>query len=279
MNKFPCFTVTDMNFSHKINETIPTTLEMSHCHDFYEILFVTEGKGKFILEGAEIPLCPGLLVIARPLEYHCVKIDAGSTYERYVIHFGVGAVLPEVTSLFEETLASGNGANMYSTYSLTDSVVTLFERFRIVESLPEEKRLVFAKLLFSELITLLSVTAGESRSIDDGELGARVIKFLNENVEKNISLDKIAKRFFVSKYYLCRAFKKHNGISVHGYINKKRVMLAKQMIESGETASGAAYRVGFGDYSAFYRAYMKVLGEAPTQRSQRSEDEVNSDGV
>ena len=30
------------------------------------------------------------------------------------------------------------------------------------------------------------------------------------------NLDKLAKRFFVSKYHLCRAFKKHNGISVHG---------------------------------------------------------------
>ena len=40
--------------------------------------------------------------------------------------------------------------------------------------------------------------------------------------------------------------------------------LAKQLIEQGETASGAAYKVGFGDYSAFYRAYVKVVGKAPT---------------
>ena len=85
-----------------------------------------------------------------------------------------------------------------------------------------------------------------------------------ENLSRDVSLDTLARRFFVSKYYLCRAFKKHNGVSVHGYINHKRVMYAKQLIEQGETASGAAYKVGFGDYSAFYRAYVKIIGKAPT---------------
>jgi AraC-like DNA-binding protein len=46
-------------------------------------------------------------------------------------------------------------------------------------------------------------------------------------------------------------------------------MYAKQLIESGETASGAAYKVGFGDYSAFYRAYVKILGAPPTSEAKR----------
>ena len=98
----------------------------------------------------------------------------------------------------------------------------------------------------------------------DSEIGVRVIRYLNDNITADISLDMLAKRFFVSKYHLCRAFKKHNGISVHGYVNQKRVLYAKQLIEAGETASRAAYQVGFGDYSAFYRAYVKVMGKAPT---------------
>ena len=51
-------------------------------------------------------------------------------------------------------------------------------------------------------------------------------------------------------------------------------MYAKQLIESGETASGAAYRVGFGDYSAFYRAYVKVLGVAPTSSDNKENKEM-----
>ena len=140
----------------------------------------------------------------------------------------------------------------------------LVERFESADALEEPQKTKFLGLLISELILFISMACKESGGYDESELGARVIRYLNENPERDISLDRLARRFFVSKYHLCRAFKKHNGISVHGYINKKRVMYAKQLIEAGETASGAAYRVGFGDYSAFYRAYVKIVGKAPT---------------
>ncbi|MBR2466503.1 MAG: helix-turn-helix transcriptional regulator [Clostridia bacterium] len=261
----------DIGFSYGMHEIAPVGTEISHCHDAYEFLFIVNGKGKYIIEGAEFLVTPGTLMCARPLEYHCIKIDASAPYERYVLHFTASSVLPEARELFETIIAKKQGEDAYSAFTLSESFVGIFDRFSLASSLDEERREPFMRLLLSELIMLLSVSAGETRSVDEGELGARVIKYLNENIDKNINLDKIAKRFFVSKYYLCRAFKKHNGISVHGYINRKRIMLAKQLIESGETASGAAYRVGFGDYSAFYRAYVKVLGEAPTVNVKTSE--------
>ena len=51
---------------------------------------------------------------------------------------------------------------------------------------------------------------------------------------------------------------------MHAYVNQKRILYAKKLIESGVTASVAAERVGFGDYSAFYRAYVKIIGKSPT---------------
>jgi homocysteine S-methyltransferase len=57
---------------------------------------------------------------------------------------------------------------------------------------------------------------------------------------------------------------KTNTFSVGNDIDDGNYTLAKQLIEAGETASRAAYRVGFGDYSAFYRAYVKIVGKSPT---------------
>ena len=44
-------------------------------------------------------------------------------------------------------------------------------------------------------------------------------------------------------------------------------LITKEMIENGETAANAAFRVGFGDYSSFYRAYKKALGHSPKETS------------
>ena len=135
------------------------------------------------------------------------------------------------------------------------------------------------RLLVSQLIVLLSVPDGEALAEETGELGARVIRYLNMNVDRDVSLDSLARYFFVSKYYLCRAFKRHNGISVHGYLTKKRIMHAKDLIESGVSASDAAYQIGFGDYSAFYRAYVKTVGHSPSVDAERPRQRKESGEV
>lgn len=239
-----------------------------HCHDSYEILYVVEGSGKYVIEGAEYPIKPRTVLFAPPLSYHSLNFDPDTRYERYVLQFFSNDLTPAAQDFLALLTKSLEGVGCYyAADALSPSIISMFDRFEYGDGLPEREKSEFRKLLTSELVLLLSVATRESIPRDEGELGARVIKYLNEYIDKDVSLDKLAKRFFVSKYYLCRAFKKHNGISVHGYINQKRVMYAKQLIESGETASSAAYRVGFGDYSAFYRAYVKLIGSAPTSKN------------
>ena len=208
---------------------------------------------------------PGTLLLIKPFEYHSIEMSKDSAYERYVIHFSLEHLTEDASALFRSILNGVDGSGrLYPSHTLSPKVLPVFERFDTAESLPENERLIYVRTLLSELMIFLSLSSGEQIEINEGELGARVIRYLNENITRDLSLDRIARRFFVSKYYLCRAFKKHNGVSVHVYINHKRVMYAKQLIEQGETASGAAYKVGFGDYSAFYRAYVKVVGKSPT---------------
>ena len=103
------------------------------------------------------------------------------------------------------------------------------------------------------------------------ELGARVIRYINENIDKNVSLDRLARRFFVSKYHLCRIFHKQTGASIFTYYNTKRMALAQQMINSGESATAVALRLGFRDYSTFYRTFRKQTGHSPVRKIPQKE--------
>lgn len=275
--KFCTLNTDSISLMHQKTDSVPENMNSTHCHDRYEILYVAQGGGKYVVEGVEYPVKPRSLMIFPPLSYHCVHVDSGVEYERFVLMFDKRSVADCAMDAFNiiEELAQVSGA-FYPPEAVSDSIIATLERFEAILSLPDAERDKCARLLLSELLIFLSVERSEFYLRDDGELGARVIKYLNQNMNRDISLDMLAKRFFVSKYYLCRAFKKHNGISVHGYINRKRVMYAKQLIESGETASGAAYRVGFGDYSAFYRAYVKIVGRSPTQQEERSDDEIHN---
>ncbi|MBE6537537.1 MAG: AraC family transcriptional regulator [Ruminococcaceae bacterium] len=254
-------------FSHRCNEP-NENLSTRHCHNEYEILYVVEGNGRYLIEGAEFELKPRTLVFIRPFEYHCVEVDSNSVYDRYVLHFSDSFTVKEISDVLKKLTGDSDESSgmFYSPDSIPQNVVSVFDRFEEGIHLPDTEKELYYKLILSEMLILLSSLGNQKIAHDECELGARVARYINEYLEKNVSLDVIAKKFFVSKYYLCRAFKKYSGVSIHSYITHKRVVYAKQLIESGETASGAAYKVGFGDYSAFYRAYIKVLGKSPTSK-------------
>lgn len=256
----------DVYFSHETDSVAPEEkLNIRHCHSTYEILFVVGGEGRYLVEGSEYLLCPGTLMLFRPTEYHSVTVSGRVPYERYVIHFPASSVIPSAAAFLSAMEAHGDekGSLFYPATATSHTLMSVFARMEAADRIPTDKRHVYIEALLSEIIVLLS-TADVSRLSPDGEeLAVRVLRYINENLDKDISLDALARRFFVSKYYLCRAFRKRHGVSVHGYITHKRVMYAKQLIEAGEAASAAAYRVGFGDYSAFYRAYSKINGESP----------------
>jgi len=260
----------DIAFSHRIDSPLTEKLNTRHCHDTYEILYVKDGRGRYLIEGAEVEMLPRSLVIIRPFDYHFVEVDSRGAYERCVIHFNKGALSADAAKLLDSVIGEDSSHGGYfSPEVLSQTTISVFDRLEYANNLPEKERAMYLGLLLSELVVLLSGTRSQRINCDEDELGAKVARYINDYLEMEISLDKLAKYFFVSKYYLCRTFKKYSGVSIHSYINHKRVMYAKQLIDSGETASGAAYRVGFGDYSAFYRAYIKILGTAPTRKSAK----------
>lgn len=236
-----------------------------HCHDKYEITYLLSASGKYTVEGSEHTVAPGTLLFINPMSYHKVELNTDVYTEGYTVHFSLDALSPSVTSILLSLADDGKlGGLVFTKDFLSDNLVNCFERFSVCERLNEVESAAYMQAILSEIIILLSAAEGERITHLGEELGARVTSYLNDNIEKSVSLDKLARRFFVSKYYLCRAFKSYSGISIHAYVNQKRIMYAKQLIASGMTASHAAERVGFGDYSAFYRAYTKIVGKSPT---------------
>ena len=246
-----------------------SALSTCHCHDVYEILYVVRGEGQYIVEGKEYTMSEGTLMVIRPLHYHYVKVAAGQVYERYVLQFPRSVLLGTSASVLDsmEEATSGGAGCFFPPHAMSPMLMSVFDRLSTVERLPEPMREPYTRLLLSEIVLLLAPSTASRAPIDSD----RVLQYLNEHLETDLCLDDIARHFFVSKYYLCRAFKTYNGTSIHTYVTQKRVLYAKRLIEAGESASSAAYRVGFGDYSAFYRAYVKVTGHSPVSSIRKKE--------
>ena len=254
-----------VSVNYSVGDQCSLELCGDHCHDRYEITYLISSAGRYIVEGSEHKFTRGTLILVNPTSYHNVSIDADSEAEAYTIYFNKKCLPEKVCALLDKICDAAEGRGLFfSQKRISEPIIGCFERFSVCERLNEEEREAYIPAVLSEIIILLYAAEGERMRAAEGELGARVAKYLSSNLQRNLSLEALARRFFVSKYYLCRAFKSYHGISLHAYINQKRIVYARQLIESGVTASDAAERVGFGDYSAFYRAYIRIVGHSPT---------------
>ena len=101
----------------------------------------------------------------------------------------------------------------------------------------------------------------------------QLLAFLDDHFTEELSIDDLARQFFVSKYHMMRLFREETGVTIHQYILHKRLMLARSYLASGMNATQSCYRSGFGSYSAFTRACARLLGRSPTGRATPEPDE------
>lgn len=277
----------DSAFFHQRNENPDLTQFGWHCHAFYELLYVVQGNGKVLIEGTEYPMRAGSVYFMRPHEFHHAIPDPDGAYERYVINFKSAAVKESLLRL--SVLQNGgkykNGV-FFPPGSVTDEMLQSFaEMDRVCTALFAEakhrdsKEETYLMALLTKIILLLSLENADTTGSQEENLISNVMEYLGAHLNEDISLDELAVRFFVSKYYLCRAFRKYTGVSVFGYLNAKRIALAQTLLSNGESATSVAYRVGFRNYSSFYRTYCKLTGNPPVYRQLSAKETVEKSDI
>ncbi|MBQ9784486.1 MAG: AraC family transcriptional regulator [Clostridia bacterium] len=257
--------------SHSAFDVSDTAKFERHCHSSHELIYILQGEGKYIVEGVEYPLHPHALLLMRPYEYHYVCPHPNQDYERVVIHFDAQQ-LPE--SLRAHPILRENGGNYFSlaridhpvraAYGLLNTLVPLTGDG--MQQSPEAE--AFLRATVTQIILLLTQETPEKTAPEDPGIVLRIIEYLNGHLCEEISLEALAREFFISKYHLCRVFHQQTGASIFTYFNTKRIALARQMLADGEPATAVALRLGFRDYSTFYRAYRKQTGESPVRKIQ-----------
>ena len=103
--------------------------------------------------------------------------------------------------------------------------------------------------------------------LPDNRRVREIIRYLDENLTEDINIELLAEQFFVSKFYMMRQFRKETGTTIYMYLTQRRLMLARDLMAGGMSATQACYGCGFRNYSSFTRAYAKHFGTTPTGRA------------
>ena len=59
-----------------------------------------------------------------------------------------------------------------------------------------------------------------------------------------MTIDGLASRFYMSRAHMMRLFKRETGYTIGGYINEKRLLTARQLLDQGLSVTECCYRCG-----------------------------------
>lgn len=129
------------------------------------------------------------------------------------------------------------------------------------------KRLDKSNQDFIEKSTLLYLISSLITGNDKRQTVAdKVIDFIKNNVENKVTPQVLASEFSYHKNYLSSLIKKQTGLSLGEFIIKEKINRAKTLILDGELSLiEISNRLGFYDYSHFYKAFIKHAQIPPKQ--------------
>lgn len=259
-------------FHHTLDEHPQDHHFSMHVHEWSEIFCFVSGDARYLVEGNEYPLEPGSVLLMRGAESHRVRILSIKPYERYALHFSADLLLsldPDETLLAPFEQRPLGRRNLYIPQDFSGiSPLTVLEMMAHPAETPRERRLNILcslPLLLNILRhAFLSKVNEAADSISDNRIG-EVVRYLNQHLAAPLSLERLSSRYFLSVSQLNRLFRKATGSTVWEYVLIKRLLAARRLIQSGIPAGKAAQQCGFGEYSAFYRAYRKRFGHSPRE--------------
>jgi len=245
-----------------------------HYHDFNKIIIFISGKVTYLIEGKAYKLKPWDILLVNSNEIHKPLIDADEVYERIIIWVNSSFLIEHnsyncnLLSCFETAFKEKLNLMRLKAEYLSDIKYILSQLGAAWRS-KEFGSDILKNSLFLQLIVYVNrlfLGADDQRETNDIEYDeaiATILNYINGNLKEALSIESIAERFYMSKYYLMHKFKAQTGYTVHNYILQKRLILAKELIKKGKAVTEVSMECGFSDYSNFIRAFRSSYGVSP----------------
>ena len=241
-----------------------------HFHEFDKVVLLLAGRVDYLVEGRSYALKPWDVLLVRHHTIHKAVIDRTQPYERIIIYLDgkyFGRSMPDARLMGSFDQADRSGQHL-----LTPSDAQrqeLQQVLRAYESSAGDEGVGASALRETFIIQLLihisrmTASAAPSRESQYDPKIQQVLSYINEHLHEELTVDQLADLAYLSKYHFMRLFKAQTGSTVHAYVRQKRLLHAARLIREGVSVGKAAADSGFGDYSAFHRAFRESFGISP----------------
>lgn len=256
-------------------DPVPPVVDF-HEHAFYEIFFFLSGNVLYTIEGRTYQLRPGDILLTNNRDIHRPDVRPGKAYERYVIW-----VQPEVIA----DVRKMGGVDL--TACFLDAAEKKYKLIRPDSAVLTHLKGICEKMVYAKndgafgsstlsLVYLIEFLIYLNRAyfatpdairqdVTENEKINEAVAYIGDHLKEDLSLDGLAKALYVSKSHLNHRFKEFTGLTLYQYIIKKRLVVARNMLQEGAQVIDACMECGFNDYSNFLKAFKREFGKSPKE--------------
>ena len=215
----------------------------AHFHNATEIIAVTEGEERVVINGCERVLHVGELGVSNSFDVHyydCPKKSSVTVVmlsEEYMAHF-------------RETFG-GNPPNFFPKSEYSERMLALIEKLYALQS---ENRLIVSGYVDVLLGTMFEAYPSVQKADNGGSRIGEILRYLDDNYSKNLTLASVSAQFGYSTNYFSALFNRFTGMHFRDYLNRLRVARADALLRSGAKVGEVLASCGFESANTYYRA-------------------------
>ena len=226
----------------------------THLHRNFELLYVYQGEIDAEVDDTRYTLEAGdcLLVFPHQIHSYFSEVECRTT-----------------VIVFSEDLASAFAAHTESLLPVGNRVALPPAYFGHLEF---QNIFAVKALLYKICGRMYAQTRFVRKGSKDGLID-RILRFVDENYQRDCSLQELSAQLSYDYYYLSKFFIRNTGISYHDFVNEYRVSSACNLLVDAERPiKDIARQCGFDSLRSFNRVFRQRRRITPSQYREKFAD-------
>ncbi len=245
----------------------------NHFHNHLEIYYLTAGERIYFIRDRTYHIRPGdMVVLSSNIVHRAYSVGGGSPNHERIILEVYQPMLASMRELFGRSGPEEALRGVFGVLRLGQEEQSQVRSwiYGIMREMKERQygyeamvRCIMAQLL-AFIIRRMSQEASAERVTAKNTRMLEIADYLAAHSNQKLSLDKIAERFYISKYHLCRTFKQATGFTLAEYINTSRVMRARELLLTTRSSiTEIAEETAFESGTHFGKVFKQYMGTPP----------------
>ena len=221
-----------------------------HSHDRFELYINLAGDVSFLVENTLYPLSRGDVILARPGEQHHCIYRSDAPHKLYWILFDC----KQNATLFDALQADFSENYISPDADRKEELIALCRLLHSGRITKEEKIYSFFRLF---AILKASRTTQPPAGADMPQALREIMDFIDRHIAEDLTVGSIAKGLYISQRTVERRFRDYLDITPLEWIRKKRLFLAAERLQRGESVLTVSLQVGYHDTSYFIELFKR----------------------